>query len=40
LATWGRSGLSRAGGSEGILLLGNAGIGKNQGICDIAHERF
>jgi nucleoside phosphorylase len=40
LETWGRSGPGRAGRSKGMLLLGNAGVGKTHGICDIAYDRF
>jgi nucleoside phosphorylase len=40
LETWGCSGPGRASGSNGILLLGGAGVGKTHGICDIAHDRF
>lgn len=37
---WGDSGAGRANASHGVLLVGNAGVGKTHGICDIAHDRF
>jgi nucleoside phosphorylase len=40
IESWGRGGPGRASGGKGILLLGNAGVGKTHGICDIAHDRF
>lgn len=40
LESWARSGPARASGGVGVLLLGNAGVGKTHAICDIAHSRL
>lgn len=40
LDSWARSGPVRASGGAGVLLLGDAGVGKTHAICDIAHERL
>lgn len=39
LEAWGNSGPGRASTATGLLLLGDAGMGKTHAICDIAHDR-
>jgi nucleoside phosphorylase len=40
IETWQHSGPARASSAKGVLLVGEAGVGKTHGICDIADDRL